>query len=44
MDYLQGGIEQLNLLASLLSVAIRFLIASIAGCMWQYSPMGIAED
>ena len=34
MDYLQGGIEQLKQLASLLSVAILFLIASIAGCMW----------
>jgi hypothetical protein len=31
MDYLQNGIEHLNLPTSLLSIAILFLVASIAG-------------
>jgi hypothetical protein len=31
MVYLQSGIEHLNQLASLLSIAVPFLIASIAG-------------
>jgi hypothetical protein len=34
MDYLQSEIEHLNPLASLLSLAIPFLIASIAGWYW----------
>jgi hypothetical protein len=31
MDYLQNGVEHLSPMASLLSLAILFLIASIAG-------------